>query len=55
MVMLLLNSPYPDNITVGKDGANGKDGSVGAKGADGSAVVMNGKDGSIGLNGYKRC
>ena len=40
-----------DNITVGKDGANGKDGSVGTKGADGSAVVMNGKDGSIGLNG----
>ena len=40
-----------DKITVGKDGANGKDGSVGAKGADGSAVVMNGKDGSIGLNG----
>ena len=40
-----------DNITVGKDGANGKDGSVGAKGSDGSAVVMNGKDGSIGLNG----
>ena len=40
-----------DNITVGKDGANGKDGSVGAKGADGSAVVMNGKDGYIGLNG----
>ena len=40
-----------DNITVGKDGVNGKDGSVGAKGADGSAVVMNGKDGSIGLNG----
>ena len=40
-----------DNITVGKDGANGKDGSVGAKGADGSAVVMNGADGSIGLNG----
>ena len=40
-----------DKITVGKDGANGKDGSVGAKGADGSAVVMTGKDGSIGLNG----
>ena len=40
-----------DKITVGKDGANGKDGSVGAKGADGSAVVMDGKDGSIGLNG----
>ena len=40
-----------DNITVGKDGVNGKAGSVGAKGADGSAVVMNGKDGSIGLNG----
>ena len=40
-----------DKITVGKDGANGKDGSVGAKGADGSAVVMNGADGSIGLNG----
>ena len=40
-----------DNITVGKDGVNGKDGFVGAKGADGSAVVMNGKDGSIGLNG----
>ncbi|WOB46011.1 ESPR-type extended signal peptide-containing protein [Veillonella atypica] len=44
-----------DNITVGKDGANGKDGSVGAKGADGSAVVMNGKDGSIGSQWYKRC
>ena len=40
-----------DKITVGKDGANGKDGFVGAKGADGSAVVMNGADGSIGLNG----
>ena len=40
-----------DKITVGKDGVNGKDGSVGAKGADGSAVVMNGADGSIGLNG----
>ena len=40
-----------DNITVGKDGVNGKEGSVGAKGTDGSAVVMNGKDGSIGLNG----
>ena len=42
-----------DNITVGKDGANGKDGSVGATGKDGSSVVLNGKDGSIGMTGPK--
>ena len=40
-----------DEITVGKDGAAGKDGSIGVKGKDGSAVAINGKDGSIGLNG----
>ena len=40
-----------DELTVGKTGAAGKDGSIGAKGKDGSAVAINGKDGSIGLNG----
>ena len=42
-----------DNITAGKDGANGKDGSVGATGKDGSSVVLNGKEGSIGMTGPK--
>ena len=42
-----------DNITAGKDGANGKNGSVGATGKDGSSVVLNGKDGSIGMTGPK--
>ena len=42
-----------DNITAGKDGANGKDGSVGATGKDGSSVVINGADGSIGMTGPK--
>ena len=42
-----------DNITAGKDGANGKDGSVGATGKNGSSVVLNGKDGSIGMTGPK--
>ena len=42
-----------DNIMAGKDGANGKDGSVGATGKDGSSVVLNGKDGSIGMTGPK--
>ncbi len=42
-----------DNITAGKDGANGKDGSVGATGKDGSSVVLNGRDGSIGMTGPK--
>ena len=40
-----------DNVTVGKAGADGKDGTIGVNGKDGSAVVINGKDGSIGLNG----
>ena len=40
-----------DELTVGKTGAAGKDGSIGVKGKDGSAVTINGKDGSIGLNG----
>lgn len=43
-----------DEITVGKDGAAGKDGSIGVKGKDGSAVAINGKDGSIGLM-TRRC
>ena len=42
-----------DNIVAGKNGANGKDGSVGATGKDGSSVVLNGKDGSIGMTGPK--
>ena len=40
-----------DELTVGKTGVAGKDGSIGVKGKDGSAVAINGKDGSIGLNG----
>lgn len=40
-----------DTITAGKNGADGKDGSIGVNGKDGSAVIINGKDGSIGLNG----
>ena len=40
-----------DNVTVGKAGADGKDGTIGVNGKDGSTVVINGKDGSIGLNG----
>ena len=40
-----------DELTIGKTGAAGKDGSIGVKGKDGSAVAINGKDGSIGLNG----
>ena len=42
-----------DNIVAGKDGVNGKDGSVGATGKDGSSVVINGADGSIGMTGPK--
>ena len=42
-----------DNITAGKNGANGKDGSVGVTGKDGSSVVINGADGSIGMTGPK--
>ena len=42
-----------DNITAGKDGANGKDGSIGVTGKDGASVVINGKDGSIGMTGPK--
>ena len=42
-----------NNIVAGKDGANGKDGSVGATGKDGSSVVINGADGSIGMTGPK--
>ena len=42
-----------DNIVAGKDGVNGKDGSVGVTGKDGSSVVINGADGSIGMTGPK--
>ncbi|MFZ7331737.1 YadA-like family protein, partial [Avibacterium avium] len=42
-----------DNITVGKDGKNGVDGSIGATGKDGASAVLNGKDGSISLTGPK--
>ena len=42
-----------DKITAGKDGVNGKDGSVGVTGKDGSSVVINGADGSIGMTGPK--
>ncbi|MDO5680684.1 MAG: ESPR-type extended signal peptide-containing protein [Pelistega sp.] len=40
-----------ENINVGKDGVDGKDGTIGVHGKDGSSVVINGKDGSIGLKG----
>ena len=40
-----------DEITVGKDGANGVDGKIGVNGKDGASVVIDGKDGSIGLTG----
>ncbi|EFD94839.1 hemagglutinin, partial [Megasphaera lornae] len=40
-----------DNLTFGKAGEKGKDGTIGVNGKDGSSVVINGKDGSIGLNG----
>ena len=42
-----------DKITAGKDGVNGKDGSVGVTGKDGSSIVINGADGSIGMTGPK--
>ena len=45
------NLKLNDELTVGKTGAAGKNGSIGVKGKDGSAVAINGKDGSIGLNG----
>ncbi|WP_238138444.1 YadA-like family protein [Glaesserella sp. 15-184] len=41
------------DILVGKNGADGKDGSIGVTGKDGASVVLNGKDGSIGLTGPK--
>ncbi|WP_369801909.1 beta strand repeat-containing protein, partial [Rodentibacter sp. Ppn85] len=41
------------NITVGKNGKDGIDGTIGVNGKDGASVVLNGKDGSIGLTGPK--
>ena len=40
-----------DDITIGKPGADGKDGKITVVGKDGSGVAINGKDGSIGMNG----
>ncbi|MDY0498413.1 YadA-like family protein, partial [Pasteurella multocida] len=40
-----------NDITLGKNGADGVDGSLGVNGKDGASVVLNGKDGSIGLTG----
>ncbi|MUP58915.1 hypothetical protein C3L56_02705, partial [Veillonellaceae bacterium M2-4] len=40
-----------DDLTFGKAGENGKDGTIGVNGKDGSSVVINGKDGSIGMKG----
>ncbi|MDP9501111.1 YadA-like family protein [Bisgaard Taxon 45] len=42
-----------NDITLGKNGADGVDGSLGVNGKDGASVVLNGKDGSIGLTGPK--
>ncbi|HDR1130567.1 TPA: YadA-like family protein [Pasteurella multocida] len=40
-----------NDITLGKNGADGVDGSLSVNGKDGASVVLNGKDGSIGLTG----
>lgn len=40
-----------DNITIGKAGADGKDGKLTVTGKDGNAVVLDGKDGVVGANG----
>ncbi|HII3732903.1 TPA: YadA-like family protein [Pasteurella multocida] len=40
-----------NDITLGKNGTDGVDGSLGVNGKDGASVVLNGKDGSIGLTG----
>ena len=40
-----------DNLSVGKAGQDGKDGSIAVNGQNGSGVTLNGKDGSIGLKG----
>lgn len=40
-----------DNITLGKQGKDGVDGSISVTGKDGASVVLNGKDGTIGLTG----
>ncbi|HDX1178845.1 TPA: YadA-like family protein [Pasteurella multocida] len=42
-----------NDITLGKNGADGVDGSLSVNGKDGASVVLNGKDGSIGLTGPK--
>ncbi|WP_425475210.1 YadA-like family protein [Rodentibacter abscessus] len=47
------DTPNFANVTVGKDGQNGIDGTIGVNGKDGASVVLNGKDGSIGLTGPK--
>ncbi|HHE3494760.1 TPA: YadA-like family protein [Pasteurella multocida] len=40
-----------NDITLGKNGSDGVDGSLSVNGKDGASVVLNGKDGSIGLTG----
>ncbi|MDV5089133.1 ESPR-type extended signal peptide-containing protein [Veillonella sp. YH-vei2233] len=40
-----------DDITIGKPGADGKDGKITVTGKDGNAVVIDGKDGAVGATG----
>lgn len=40
-----------DDITIGKPGADGKDGKITVTGKDGNAVVIDGKDGKVGATG----
>ena len=40
-----------DDVEVGKQGTDGKDGKITVHGKDGESVVINGKDGTIGANG----
>ncbi|WP_277300726.1 ESPR-type extended signal peptide-containing protein, partial [Veillonella montpellierensis] len=40
-----------DDLAVGKEGQDGKDGSLTVHGKDGETVAINGKDGTVGING----
>ncbi|WP_432643102.1 YadA-like family protein [Acidaminococcus sp.] len=48
---LTYNIKLNDQLSIGRKGEDGIDGSIGVTGKDGSSVVINGKDGSIGLTG----
>ena len=48
---LTYNIKLNDQLSIGRKGEDGTDGSIGVTGKNGSSVVINGKDGSIGLTG----